>query len=78
MIGNERRLSAFARHPNAPIDNNRVERALRVSVRLRETTHFFRNAVGAGVADTILTVGATALNEKVNLFDYFVALQRHA
>lgn len=78
VIGNERRLAAFARHPGAPLDNNRVERALRTSVRLRETTHFFRNLVGAAVADTILTVGATALRERVNLFDYFVDLQRHA
>ncbi|MFC1612066.1 transposase [Myxococcota bacterium] len=78
VIGNERRLAAFARHPNAPLDNNRVERALRTSVRLRETTHFFRNPVGAGVADTILTVGATALHTRVNLFEYFVELQRHA
>jgi hypothetical protein len=78
VIGNERRLSAFARHPGAPLDNNRVERALRTSVRLRETTHFFRNPVGAGVADVILTVGATALHAGLNLFDYFVDLQRHA
>ena len=77
VIGNERRLSAFARHPGAPLDNNKVERALRTSVRLRETTHFFRNPVGAGVADTILTVGATALHTGVNLFEYFVDLQRH-
>jgi len=78
VIGNERRLAAFARHPGAPIDNNRVERVLRTCVRLRETTHFFRNLVGAGVADTILTVGASALHERVNLFDYFVDLQRHS
>lgn len=78
VIGNERRLAAFARHPNAPLDNNLAERTLRTSVRLRETTHFFRNVVGASVADTILTVGATALVERVNIFDYFVALQRFA
>jgi len=78
VIGNERRLSAFARHPKAPLDNNRVERALRTSVRLRETTHFFRNPVGAGIADTILSVGASALHEGLNLFDYFVDLQHHA
>ena len=77
VIGNERRLSAFARHPGAMLDNNRVERALRTSVRLRETTHFFRNPVGAGIADTVLTVGATALHEHLNLFEYFVDLQRH-
>ena len=78
VIGNERRLSAFARHVGAAIDNNRVERALRTSVRLREPTHFFRNPVGAGLADVILSVGATALHARMNLFEYFVDLQRHA
>ena len=78
LIGNERRLSAFARHQNAPLDNNSVERVLRICIRLRETTRFFRNAVGAGVADTILTVGTTAMHYEVNLIDYFVDIQRHA
>ncbi len=77
ILDNERRLSAFTRHPHAPLDNNRCERELRICVRLRETSRFFRNAIGAGVADTILTVGATAQAANVNLFDYFVAVQRH-
>jgi len=48
---------------------------------LRESARFFRffrNAIGAGVADAVLTVGATAQAAHVNLFDYFVAAQRHA
>jgi len=78
VIDNERRLSAFARHLNAPLDNNRCERELRTCVRLRETGRFFRNAITAGVADIILTTGATAQAARVNLFDYFSAAQRHA
>jgi transposase len=78
VIGNEHRLSAFTRHLHAPLDNNRVERELRTSVRLRETGRFFRNAIGSSVADTVLSVGATALTQKENLLDYFVAVQRHA
>jgi transposase len=78
VIGNEHRLSAFTRHLHAPLDNNRVERELRTSVRLRETGRFFRNAIGASVADTVLSVGATALAHEENLLDYFVAAQRHA
>lgn len=78
VIENKRRLSAFARHVNAPLDNNRCERELRVCIRLRDTARFFRNVVGSGVADTVLTVGATALASGVNLIDYFVAVQRHA
>ena len=77
VADNERRLAAFTRHPHAPLDNNRCERELRTCVRLRETGRFFRNAVTAHVADVVLTVGATAQAAGVNLFDYFVALQRH-
>jgi len=78
VISNERRLSAFARHPHAPLDNNWCERTIRICVRLRETSHSFRNAIGAGVADVILTVGGTAMASGINLFHYFVAAQRHA
>jgi hypothetical protein len=78
ILDNERRLSAFARYPNAPLDNNKCERELRLCVRLRETAHFFRNAIGASIADCILTVGATALAANQNLLDYFVAVQRYA
>ena len=78
VINQERRLSAFCRHPHAPLDNNWCERTLRIFVRLRETSHFFRNGVGSLVADTVLSVGATAMHAGVNLFDYFVAVQRHA
>lgn len=78
VVQNERRLSAFARHPNAPLDNNRCEREIRICIRVRDTAHYFRNAIGAGVADTVLTVGATALAAGITLPDYFVAAQRHA
>ena len=78
IINHERRLSAFARHPGAPLDNNSCERTLRICVRLRETARFFRNPIGASVADTLLTVGGTAQACDANLMDYFVAAQRHA
>lgn len=78
VIDNERRLSAFARHPFAPLDNNRCERELRICVQLRDTARFFKNAIGAGVADVVLTTGATALAAGVNLPEYFTAAQRHA
>lgn len=78
VIENERRLSAFTRHPHAPLDNNRCERELKLSIQLRDSARFFRNTIGAGVADTVLTLGATALAAEVNLPDYFVAIQRHA
>lgn len=39
---------------------------------------FFMSLTGAQDADKIMSVGATAGMAGVNLFDYFVCLQRHA
>jgi hypothetical protein len=77
VINNRVRLSAFLRHPGMPIDNNEPERILRVPVRLRDNAPFFRNGVGGAWAQTIWTVGETALLCGVNLLDYFQAVQRH-
>lgn len=77
VLNHEYGLSAFYRHLGAPLDNNISEQILRLPVRLRDGAPFFRTEVGARVADTILTLGVTAINAKVNLFDYFVALLRH-
>jgi hypothetical protein len=78
VIDHERKLSAFTRHAHAPLDNNQCERQLKLAIQLRDTARFFRNPVGAGVADAILTLGATALNAGENLPDYFTAILRHA
>lgn len=78
VANNERRLSAFTRHPHAPVDNNRCERELKIAIQHRDTARFFRNSVGSGVADAILTLGATALNAGENLPEYFAALLRYA
>ncbi len=74
---NERRLSAFTRHPGAPLDNNRCERELKLCIQLRDTARFFRNTIGSGVADSILTLGATASAAGVNLPEYFATLLRN-
>lgn len=78
VVNNRVRLSAFLRHPGVPLDNNVVERQLRVPVRLRDNAPFFVTGIGSKIADTVWTVGATALAHDVNLLDYFTALQRHA
>lgn len=78
VVNNRVRLSAFLRHPGVPLENNIVERQLRVPVRLRDNAPFFVTGLGSKIADTVWTVGATALAHGVNLLDYFTALQRYA
>ena len=43
----------------------------------RVRARFFRNTIGSGVADNILTLGATASAAGVNLPEYFATLLRN-
>jgi transposase len=70
-------LTAFCRIENAPIDNNEMERELKLIIRGRNNSLFFKTPAGAVIADVITSVIATAYGAKVNVFEYLVALQRH-
>lgn len=77
VLNHEHELAAFCRYPGVPLDNTRVERALKLPIRLRDVPGAFKNIVGAKVAQTLWTVGGTALAADENVFVYFNALQRH-
>ena len=71
-------LTAFCRIEGAPIDNNLMEQALKLIIRGRKNSLFFKSTTGAAIADVITSVIATAYQAGVNVFDYLVVLQRHA
>lgn len=71
-------LTAFCRVEGAPVDNNLMEQALKLVIRGRRNALFFKTPAGAAIADVITSVVATAHVAEVNVFDYLVALQRHA
>ena len=71
-------LTLFLREPDAPIDNNVIERLLKLVVRSRRNSSFYRSEVGAGVADVISSVLGTCHENGLNAFDYLCAVQRHA
>ena len=71
-------LTLFLREPAAPIDNNEIERLLKLVVRSRKNSSFYRSEVGAGVADVISSVLGTCHENGLNAFDYLCAVQRHA
>ena len=70
-------LTAFCTIENAPIDNNIIEQALKLIIRGRKNSLFFKTAAGAAIADVITSVIATAYQAEVNVFEYLVVLQRH-
>ena len=72
------RLTLFLREPGAPLDNNDIERLLKLVVRARKNSGFYRSEVGAGVSDVITSVLGTCHENGINAFDYLCAVQRHA
>lgn len=71
------KLILFCIEPGALIDNNRMEEKLKIIIRGRKTSHFYKTVNGAGVANVLVSLIATAYNADENVYDYLVALQRH-
>ena len=71
------KLTRFLSIPGAPLDNNWVERALKLFIRQRKNSLFFRTEHSAYLASVITSLIATCLHAGVNALDYLVALQEH-
>jgi transposase len=70
-------LTRFLSIPGAPLDNNVVERALKLFIRQRKNSLFFRTEHSAYIASVITSLIATCFYAGVNALDYLVALQEH-
>jgi len=71
-------LTLFLRAPGAPLDNNAVERSLKMAIRHRKNSLFFRTQHGAYIGDIFMSLIHTCHLSRANPFDYLVALQKHA
>jgi transposase len=71
------KLTRFLSIPGAPLDNNLVERALKLFIRQRKNSLFFRTEHSAYIASVMTSLIATCLYAGVNALDYLVALQDH-
>ena len=63
--------------PGAKIDNNRVEQIIKLIIRIRKNSLFYKTQNGADVGDILTTVLATAVENNVNVFEYLVVLQQN-
>ena len=61
----------------APLDNNVVERALKLMIRQRSASVFFASVHSATVGSMLASVVASAAGAGINVLDYLVALQQH-
>lgn len=72
------KLTRFLRVAGAPVDNNICERALKMAIRHRNNSLFYKSQHGANVGDVYMTLIHTAELHGANPFDYLTSLQRHA
>jgi len=70
-------LTRFCTVEGAKIDNNRMEAQLKVIVRGRKNSSFYKTLAGASISDVITAMIATTVSAGVNPFEYFNALQCH-
>jgi hypothetical protein len=71
------RLTLFLHVPGAPLDNNIVERMLKMAIRHRKNAMFYKTHNGARVGDMFMTLIYTAELNGIDPFDYLVTLLRY-
>jgi hypothetical protein len=72
------RLTLFCQIEGAKIDNNKMEAMLKLIVRNRKNSFFYKTPAGAAISDVITSCIATAMVNEVNAFDYFNIIQRYS
>ncbi len=70
-------LTSFLRKAGAPLTNNICERALKMAIRYRNNSYFYRTLKGAKVGDVYMTLIFTAKLNGVNPFHYLTELLRN-
>ena len=71
------RLTLFLRQPGAPLDNNICERLLKIAIRHRNNSLFYKTLNGAHVGDLFMSLIHTFRLARANPFDYLATLRRH-
>ncbi len=70
-------LTRFLSVAGAPLDNNLVERALKLFIRQRKNSLFTKSEHSAYIASVLTSLIVTCIYAGVNVLDYLVALQEH-
>ena len=78
MLRHWQALTLFLRVAGAPLDNNICERALKMAIRHRKNSLFYRTPRSARVGDIFMSLIHTCRLCKANPFDYLTELEHHA
>jgi transposase len=71
------KLTLFLRKAGAPLDNNACERALKMAIRHRRNSLFYRSDRGAEIGDMFMSLIYTAELHGENPFEYLTAVLRN-
>jgi transposase len=77
LLSHWQTLTRFLEVPGAPLENNMAERALKLAIRQRKNSLFYKTDYSAYIASMLTSLIATCLQAGVNALDYLVALQEH-
>jgi hypothetical protein len=77
MLRHWEKLTLFLREPGAPLDNNVCEQALKMAIRHRKNSLFYKTQRGAEVGDLYMSLIHTCDHAQADPFDYLTELQRH-
>lgn len=78
MIKYWQQLTLFLRKEGTPLDNNIVERSLKMAILNRKNAYFYKTQNGAEVGDIFMSIIQTCKFNKVNAFEYLTHLQKHS
>ena len=71
-------LTRFLSVAGAPIDNNIVERALKLAIRVRKNSLFYKSRYSAALSGMLISLIYTCIYSDVNPAIYLTALQKNA
>jgi len=77
MLRHWKKLTLFLRVPGAPLDNNICERALKMAIRHRKNSLFYKTMQGAKVGDLYMSLIHTCYFAGAAPIEYLTALQRY-
>lgn len=77
MLKHWHELTQFLRVAGAPLDNNIVERSLKIPIRGRRTWLFYKTEYGAMIGGVLTSIIYTCVLSGVNPLNYQIALQEH-
>lgn len=77
LLRHWKKLRRFLVRPGCPIDNNIVERSLKIPIRVRKAAMFYKTLHGASIGSILTSLIQTTILSKENPVEYLVALQEN-